>query len=228
MNRPLTQIGLMIFIFFMAPFACAAGDDQPESSVSEQLVRTQLDQLDTESLESFWRDLKQEYGRYMPGEGKGDLFDAVLSPDGGFSLKEALKALARYFFHEILYNGKLLGTVIVLTVLSMILQLLSTAFEHNQVSRVAFAVAFMVIIILAVDSFSVAVDSAKTAIEKMIHFMLALIPLVLTLLASMGNFGSVAMFHPLIVFMIHTVGTLIYTVIFPLLTFTVMFAADAM
>jgi len=54
----------------------------------------------------------------------------------------------------------------------------------------------------------------------MIHFMLALIPLVLTLLASMGNFGSVAMFHPLIVFMIHTVGTLIYTVIFPLLFFS--------
>src|SRR5690606_11953688 len=43
---------------------------------------------------------------------------------------------------------------------------------------------------------------------------------VLTLLASMGNFGSVAMLHPLIVFMIHVVGTLIYTVIFPLLFFS--------
>src|SRR5690606_9541046 len=189
-------------------------------SVSEQLVRTQLDQLDTEPLESFWRDLKQEYGRYLPGGEKGDLFDAVLSPEGGFSLKEAMTALARYFFHEILYNGRLLGTVVVLTVLSMILQLLSTAFQHNQVSRVAFAVVFMVIIILAVDSFSVAVDSAKTAIERMIHFMMALVPLVLTLLASMGNFGSVAMFHPLIVFMIHVVGTVIYTVIFPLLFFS--------
>ncbi|MGI6127203.1 MAG: stage III sporulation protein AE [Planifilum sp.] len=220
MDRALKRIGLLTLIFFISPLAWAAGEDQPESSVSEQLVRTQLDQLDTEPLESFWRDLKQEYGRYLPGGEKGDLFDAVLSPEGGFSLKEAMTALARYFFHEILYNGRLLGTVVVLTVLSMILQLLSTAFQHNQVSRVAFAVVFMVIIILAVDSFSVAVDSAKTAIERMIHFMMALVPLVLTLLASMGNFGSVAMFHPLIVFMIHVVGTVIYTVIFPLLFFS--------
>jgi stage III sporulation protein AE len=43
---------------------------------------------------------------------------------------------------------------------------------------------------------------------------------VLTLLASMGNIGSVAMFHPLIVFMIHAIGTLIYTVVFPLLFFS--------
>ncbi|GAA5346464.1 stage III sporulation protein AE [Planifilum fimeticola] len=220
MERSLKRIGLMMVIFLMAPIFCAAAENQPDSSVSDQLVRTQLEQLDTEPLESFWRDLKQEYGRYMPGGEKGNLFDAVLSPEGGFSLEGTLTALARYFFHEILYSGKLLGTVIVLTVLSMILQLLSTAFQHNQVSRVAFAVVFMVIIILAVDSFSVAVESAKTAIERMIHFMLALIPLVLTLLASMGNFGSVAMFHPLIVFMIHIVGTLIYTVIFPLLFFS--------
>ncbi|MGB0089667.1 stage III sporulation protein AE [Planifilum fulgidum] len=220
MDRLLKRIGLVVAIFLTAPLVCAAANDQPDSSVSEQLVRTQLEQLDTEPLESFWRDLKQEYGRYMPGGEKGDLFDAVLSPEGGFSPEETLKALARYFFHEILYSGKLLGTVIVLAVLSMILQLLSTAFQHDQVSRVAFAVAFMVIIILAMDSFSVAVESAKTAIERMIHFMLALIPLVLTLLASMGNFGSVAMLHPLIVFMIHVVGTLIYTVIFPLLFFS--------
>ena len=50
--------------------------------------------------------------------------------------------------------------------------------------------------------------------------MLALIPLVFTLLASMGNFTSVGLFHPLIVFMIHTIGTLVYTVIFPLLFFS--------
>src|SRR5690606_10134773 len=141
MDRALKRIGLLTLIFFISPFAWAAGEDQPESSVSEQLVRTQLDQLDTEPLESFWRDLKQEYGRYLPGGEKGDLFDAVLSPEGGFSLKEAMTALARYFFHEILYNGRLLGTVVVLTVLSMILQLdrKSTRLNFSHV-KISFAV----------------------------------------------------------------------------------------
>ena len=71
MDRALKRIGLLTLIFFISPLAWAAGEDQPESSVSEQLVRTQLDQLDTEPLESFWRDLKQEYGRYLPGGEKG-------------------------------------------------------------------------------------------------------------------------------------------------------------
>src|SRR5690606_12029547 len=71
MVRLLKRIGLVVAIFLTAPLVCAAANDQPDSSVSEQLVRTQLEQLDTEPLESFWRDLKQEYGRYMPGGEKG-------------------------------------------------------------------------------------------------------------------------------------------------------------
>lgn len=71
MDRLLKRIGLVVAIFLTAPLVCAAANDQPDSSVSEQLVRTQLEQLDTEPLESFWRDLKQEYGRYMPGRKRG-------------------------------------------------------------------------------------------------------------------------------------------------------------
>src|SRR5690606_15745637 len=57
-------------------------------------------------------------------------------------------------------------------------------------------------------------------IESMIHFMVGMIPLLLTLLASMGNIVSVTVMHPLIIFMIHTVGTLIFTVVFPLMFFS--------
>src|SRR5699024_7891479 len=37
---------------------------------------------------------------------------------------------------------------------------------------------------------------------------------------SMGNLGSVGMFHPMIVLMIHVIGTMIHTVVFPLLFFS--------
>jgi stage III sporulation protein AE len=51
----------------------------------------------------------------------------------------------------------------------------------------------------------------------MVGFMLALMPLVLALLAATGGVTSAALFHPMIVFLINTSGTLISTVIFPLL-----------
>ena len=81
--------------------------------------------------------------------------------ENNLSLKNVLSGLIRYFFDEVLYNGKSLGSIIILTVFSMILQTLQTAFEQNQVSKVAYAIVFMVVIILAVNSFYVAVDLAS-------------------------------------------------------------------
>lgn len=218
MRRRWSLLMFLSLFWILAPSTVQAAS---EASLQDRVVKTQLDQLQTQELESYWKQLQQEYGKFFPDQQPPSLFDLILSKSrDGFQLSDVLQGMLRYFFHEVLYNGKLLGTIIILTVFSMLLQTLQTAFEQNQVSKVAYAVAFMVIIILAVDSFSTAVDSAKSAIHTMIQFMLALVPLVLTLLASMGNNGSVAMFHPLIVFMIHAIGTLIYTVVFPLLFFS--------
>ncbi|MFC7440956.1 stage III sporulation protein AE [Laceyella putida] len=205
---------LLIMLWSTPAFAT---EEEPGSSVVNQLVRSQLNELQVEQVDEFWKQLKSDYGQYLSEPQGQNIFDLLLSPNKELSLKHVLMAFARYFFHEILYNGKLLGTIVILTVLSMLLRTLQTAFEQNQVSQVAYAIVFMVLIVLAANSFHVAVDSAKTAIGRMIDFMLALVPMMLTLLVSMGNFGSVALFHPLIVFMIHMIGTFIYTVVFPLL-----------
>jgi stage III sporulation protein AE len=102
----------------------------------------------------------------------------------------------------------------------MVLETLQNAFERNAVSKVAYSITYMVLIIIAVNSFHVAIGYAKDAIETMIQFMLAMMPLLLTLLAAMGNVVTVSILHPLIIFMIHTVGTVIYTIVFPLLFFS--------
>lgn len=86
-----------------------------------------------------------------------------------------------------LANGKLLGTLILLTIFCVILQLLQNAFQQSTVSKVAYAIVYMVLIILALNSFHVAVNYASEAIQTMTSFILALIPLLLALLASSGS-----------------------------------------
>ncbi len=211
------MVQFCLFIMLIPQFFLTV-DESP--SVMNQLIQSQVDQLNTTEMEEFWKQFQQEYGQFFAEKKPPDLFELFFNKQENWGIRHVLSALARYFFHEVLYSGKLLGTIIILTVLSMILQTLQTAFEQNQVSRVAYAIVFIVIILLAVQSFSVAIESAKEAIERMIDFMLALIPLMLTLLATMGNVTSVALFHPLIVFMIHIVGTFIYIVIFPILFFS--------
>ncbi|MBA4544532.1 stage III sporulation protein AE [Thermoactinomyces daqus] len=212
----------VILALWFTPLIAGAqeGGEGQDASITNQLVRSQLNQLQTKQVESFWSQLSDDYGQFFDRGNFPNLFDMLLSGKKEWSIKDVALAFLRYFFHEILYNGKLLGSILILTVFSMILQTLQTAFERNQVSKVAYAIAFLVLIILMVNSFHVAVEAARTAIGRMIDFMLALVPLMLTLMMTMGNIGSATLFHPFIVFMIHTIGTFIYTLVFPLLFFS--------
>lgn len=208
---------LFILCWICLPIQAHATTD---SKPMDPIVRKQLEKLGTGEMESFWQRFHKDYEKHLSSEVPDDLIDFILSAKKQMGMKEILQAFGRYFFHEILYNSKLLGMIIVLTVLSMLLQTLQSAFENKQVSRVAYAIVFMVILVLAVQSFSIAVEAATTAIGRMIDFMLAMMPLLLTLLASMGSVTSVTLFHPLIVFMIHIVGLLIHLIVMPLLFFS--------
>ncbi|CAN7602350.1 stage III sporulation protein AE [Paenibacillus sp. LjRoot153] len=188
-------------------------------SPTDIIIQEQANRLNTEPVEQYWDKLMKEYGGYFP-ESKPPTFMELLIGTKGISMKSIFKGLLSYIFHEIIINGKLLASIVVLTVFSMILETLQSSFERNTVSKLGYTITYMVLIIIAINSFSVAIGYAKTAISSMIQFMFAIMPLLLTLLASMGNVTSVAILHPLIVFMIHSVGTAIYVFVFPLLFFS--------
>ncbi|NIK77459.1 stage III sporulation protein AE [Paenibacillus castaneae] len=201
--------------------AAPAADQQLQSEqISKELTTEQLTGLETDAVESYWNKLRSEYGGYFPEQRVPTFMEMVIPGGKGLKLTDMLKGLLKYFLHEVLYNGKLLVTIVMLTVFSMVLETLQNAFERNTVSKVAYSITYMVLIIIAVNSFHVAIDYAKGAIEGMVQFMLAMVPLLLTLLASMGNVVTVSVLHPLIVFMIHAIGTLVYTIVFPLLFFS--------
>mgnify|MGYP001179513558 FL=1 len=191
------------------------------ASIQNELVNKQLQQIDTNDIEQYWQQIYRDYNGFLPETESPSVFDVILNSREGFDIKGTLSGFLNYFVYEIVQNLKLLGTIAVLAVFCMVLKYMQTAFEQNTVSKVAYAVSYLVLIILAINSFAVAMEAAKSAISSMVHFMLALIPLVLTLLGTMGNFASMAMFHPLIIFLVHFIGTIVYTVIFPLLFFSV-------
>jgi stage III sporulation protein AE len=182
-------------------------------------VERQLEHLGTNEVEEFWQKVIDEYDGYLPENQPLTIRDFFQIQGSIFSV-DLLKGFLNFLFHEFLLNARLLGSIILLTVFAMILQQIQTAFEHNQVSKVAYAVIYLVIFIMAVNSFHNATGYAREAISSMVHFMMALLPLVLALMASMGNVTSVSLFHPIIIFLVNSSGILIYSVIFPLLFFS--------
>ena len=76
------------------------------------------------------------------------------------------------------------------------------------ISKVAYAIVYMVLVIIALNSFHVAISYTNEAIGSMISFMLALIPLLLALIAASGGLISAAFFHPVILFLMNISGYL--------------------
>ncbi|WP_042228578.1 stage III sporulation protein AE [Paenibacillus popilliae] len=213
-------------------FACiGSGYAAPESAqgdtgnsrvqaVTEQWGRKQADKLDMADVERYWNELLGKYSGFLPRDSLPEFADLLLPGGEKLTAGAVLQAFGKFLMQEVIQNGKLILTIVILAVFSMVLETLQSAFERNAVSKIAYAVSYMVIIILAINSFHVAIGYAKEAISGMIHFMMAMVPLLFTLLASMGNLVTVSVMHPLIVFMVHFIGTLIYTVVFPLLFFS--------
>ncbi|WP_458415433.1 stage III sporulation protein AE [Schinkia sp. CFF1] len=204
---------IFAFILF-SPFVVQASTTPTE--VERNLIDQELEKLGIDEVKQYWEDIVHEYGGFLPESQKGSFMDFVKG-DKQFSAQEWLKGLVKFILQELFANGKLLGTLIMLTIFSLVLQSIQNAFEHHVVSKIANSIVFMVLIILALNSFHVAVSYAETAIHNMMNFMIALIPLLLGLIASLGSLASVSFFHPIIIFLVHTSGLIINNITLPLL-----------
>ncbi|MEH7224820.1 stage III sporulation protein AE [Bacillus sp. JJ1566] len=216
-SRAFSVIVLFLFFFSLPQFVQASPSQQEiiENQIQNQ-VEEQLETLGIDEIKQFWDEIVTEYGGYLPESQKGSLLEFIRG-EKELSLKEWLLGLVKFVFHELIANGKLLSTLIMLTVFSMFLQTLQNSFEKSAVSKVAYSIVYMVLIIIALNSFRVAIMYTEEAIQSMINFILALVPLLLALVASSGGIASAAFFHPLILFLMNTSGLLIQYIVLPLL-----------
>lgn len=212
----LSMILLALFFLFAASGQALAEESEEKLLDPQDLVDSQLDALNLDELKGYWQDVIDEYGGFLPESQKGSLYD-FLKGEKKFSIKEWSSGFVKYIFHEFIVNGKLLGTLIMLTIFSMFLQSLQNSFEKSTVSKVAYSIVFMVLIIIALNSFHVAIEYTIGAIQTMTSFIIALIPLLLALIASSGGIISAAFFHPVILFLMNISGTFIQYIVLPFL-----------
>ncbi|MFJ5757954.1 stage III sporulation protein AE [Neobacillus sp. NPDC093182] len=208
---------ILLCMFFTSTSVKANEEKEASTPLSPQeLVDAQLETMDLTELKQYWEDIQTKYGGFLPESQKGSLYDFVKG-DKQFSFKEWTQGIIKFLFHEFVVNGKLLGSLILLTIFSMFLQSMQNAFESSTISKVAYSIVYMVLVIIALNSFHIVIEYTNEAIGSMISFVLALIPLLLALIASSGGIISAAFFHPVILFLMNISGMFMQFVILPLL-----------
>jgi stage III sporulation protein AE len=201
---------VFIFFLFFLPNVVQA------SPVPQEMMKQQAEQAGVESIKQYWDEVVEKYGGFLPESQKGSFWQFV-NGEKELSLKEWISSLLKFLLYELVTNGKLLATLALLTMFSMFLQSLQNAFEQQAVSKIAYAVVYMVLMIIALNSFHLAMTYAKEAIQTMTGLMMALLPLLLALMASSGGVVSAAFFHPIVLFLMNTTGTVIERFSLPLL-----------
>src|SRR5690625_832282 len=191
-------------------------DQEIDMENHTELQDSLLQSLDTNEINQYWTTIQNEYGRFLPNYQEKNLLQLMKSNDS-ISFKSIVKGLISYLFYELIENGKLLSKLLLITLFASILHMMYTAFNNRVIYNVANIIIYIVLISILINSFNQVYHYLKSTIDMMSHFLLALLPLLFSLMATFGQVMTIAFFHPFIIFLIHTSGLLISNIIFPLL-----------
>jgi stage III sporulation protein AE len=171
--------------------------------------------LDLTELNRFIGTLDDDTAKFLP---RLDLKAwGVTGPH--WDLEAIGQQMLRYLLREIVFNLKLLSELLLLALALAILQNMQHAFEAATVQQMAFAVCFLVVIGIVLNSFRVTFAIAQGAVSEMTVFMHAIIPVMFSLIAAAGGMTTTAIVHPLLISAVGVVAGLVNTLIFPLILF---------
>jgi len=166
-------------------------------------MRGYLDQLDADVLKA------------MPGFSLAQMFEDLKSGTLDLSPEKLVQSLLGILGREILNSAPLIGKLLILAVLCAVLGQLQVAYGGT-VGKTAQVMTYLVLLTLALTAFREALDYATGTIDQMVGLMQTLFPVMLTLLISMGNLTSAALFKPLIMGSLTVLATMIKTGVLPL------------
>ena len=175
---------------------------------------------DLSGIEDYLNQLDRDIGDNLDGFSLTAIWRGLLSGEIDFSFKTVINSLLGLFFREVMANGALLGELIVLAVICLVLSNLQKISKTGDIAVLSRSVIYLLLFSLTIGTFSLILFSAKEAVETMSNFLYALLPILMTLLASMGGISSVSILNPALLFALSFLLNILQSIIFPIVYFS--------
>lgn len=213
-------MGLLITCFPSVVLADTATTDE-ESANIEGILEDQLNDLTLENIQLVVNKLNDEMNQVIPDINFTKMVKSFVYGGFSFNWKSFFDGIIQTLFREVVANTKLLGQLLVLAVIASLLKIFQEAFANQTISKLANGIVFLLLIIIALNSFAMVSKIGAEAIRNMVDFMHALLPTLFTLLISIGAVGSATIFQPIIFLLVSLISTIIKTVVFPFISLAV-------
>lgn len=217
-RRKLLIMAILAFICFIPLRVNADSHISEKNSVdAETIIEEQLHNLSLENMQDVVDELNQDWSEFMPNQSILQMVQDFITHGLRFDWKLFFETVVKRLFKEIFANTWLLGELLVLTVIASLLKTFQDAFNSQGISQISNGVIYLVLVVIAINSFALASQIGSEAISSMTDFMNAILPTLFTLLVGMGAVGSATIFQPMIFLLVSTIATIIKTVVFPLI-----------
>ncbi len=200
---------MVLFILLMLPIG-ANGEEQ--TSIEDIMESEQINSLynyisDVQLEEELLTSINiKEYIAHFLKEGEGNL-----------SFSYVVKVLASVAVRELISFIKLSVIILIIAIIAALIKNLQNAFNNEALSNVAYFACYGLLVIILTKSFLLSVDIVRDSIKGITDFMLALIPVLLMLLATVGGFSQSAVLNPIILLVINICPKIYRDIIIPLI-----------
>lgn len=174
----------------LAAFPACGQTPNPVGLVLDQEIAA----LDLEALTSFLDRLDGETQALLPRWDLRGWVQRGMPLDPG----QLLKKLAAFIGREVVINLHLLGRLILLAVISGVLVHFQQAWAGGRIGDLVANIVYLVLMGLAIQSFTATVQLAYAALERVNGFVLAVLPSIFTLLAAAGGITLTTVCHPVV------------------------------
>lgn len=178
------------------------------------------DNKEIEKLYDYISNMKNQYEILKDINAKDYVKNFMEKGESNISIKKAAKAITTYVFKEIAASLKLIALLIMVAIICALLNNLQKAFSNETLSDIAYFACYALIIIILARSFYLGVNIARDTINKMTEFMMALIPILVMLIASIGGIVEATMLDPILIGTINISANIFSKFIIPLICMT--------
>ena len=202
------KIILIVMMLLFIPIRVQAYEVGEGNNINDKQV---------EGLYQYINNMKTEYELLHDINIKDYVNSYIKTGKDPITFDKVLKALFTYSMKEVAASLKFMAILIVIAIVCALLTNLESAFSNDSVTNIAFFACYAILIIIMAKSFYVGVDIARTTIMKLSEFMMALMPVLLMLLASVGGVTEAVTVDPIIVGVIAVSSKIFIGIIIPII-----------
>ena len=147
---------------------------------------------------------------------------AIFKGEKTFSLTTILNDIKNILFQELRINFILLLKLFILAIILSLLRQLENSFSSGSIAGISKAACYLAFMLLGLQSFTLAVNTGREAVESMVGVSLALLPASLSLIAAAGSVTTSALLSPTLFGVIGIMGNIIKNFVFPLLYLSIL------